>query len=549
MLAEVSGCEEALRKLHDEAFQDRLRRLRDSELVDYPGVAAAKEEMLALLWHHFEQHELQGSEPRAQAFMRFMAEREATLGRHALFEALQAHLQAADPAAWGWPAWPERFRDPDGDAVSEFRRTHAPAIRYRFWLQWLADTQLESVQRQARSRGMGLGLYGDLAVGASPGGAETWAQPSLYALGMEVGAPPDPLNTQGQHWGLPPVNPVRLREARYAPFIEVLRANMRHSGALRLDHVMALMRLFWIGGSGGTYVSYPLQDLLGILALESHRHRCLVIGEDLGNVAPAMRDAMRERGLLSYRPLLFERASDGGFRPPAEWPRQALAVASTHDLPTLRGFWLGEDVELLAQLGLYADEAMREQAVLDRAQDRARLLLALEREQLLPPGATVQPTSVPDATPGLRRRRPCLAGAHAVLAGRRPAGGRDRPAPAGQRARHHARTAAPTGAARSPLRSRTWPATSASPPWPPSCAPSAAGLRPNRRRPNCRPWRPRAFPWPPTACNSMKAAASRTWPRPCPTCMHWASATCTARPSCGRGRAAPTATTSSITAR
>ncbi|WP_332815529.1 malto-oligosyltrehalose synthase [Ramlibacter sp.] len=409
-LAEVSGCDEALRKLHDEAFQDRLRRLRETELVDYTGVAAAKEEMLALLWRHFEQHESKGSTPRGQAFARFMHEREATLGPHALFEALQAHLQAADAGAWGWPAWPEHYRDPHGEAVREFRRSHAAAIRYRFWLQWLADAQLESVQRHARSRGMGLGLYCDLAVGANPGGAETWARPSLYALGMEVGAPPDPLNTQGQNWGLPPVNPVQLRAARYQPFIEILRANMRHGGALRLDHVMALMRLFWIGAEGGTYVSYPLQDLLGILVLESHRQQCLVIGEDLGNVAPAMRDAMRERGLLSYRPLLFERTPDGAFRPPADWPPQALAVASTHDLPTLRGFWLGDDLEVLARLGLFPDAARREQAVLDRARDRARLLLALEHERLLPAEATAQPTSLPDATADF------VAAVHAFLA-------------------------------------------------------------------------------------------------------------------------------------
>ncbi|WBY02154.1 malto-oligosyltrehalose synthase [Ramlibacter tataouinensis] len=409
-LAEVAGCDEAQRKLHDEDFQDRLRRLRETDQVDYAGVAAAKEEMLALLWRHFETQELQAASPRSQAFVRFMQEREATLGPHALFEALQAHLQASDPGAWGWPDWPPGWQDPEGEAVQAFRRTHASAIRYRLWLQWLAETQLESVQRHARSRGMGLGLYRDLAVGVNPGGAETWVRPSLHALGMAVGAPPDPLNIQGQNWGLPPVNPVLLRAARYQPFIDTLRANMRHAGALRLDHVMALMRLFWIGAEGGTYVRYPLRELLGILVLESHRQQCLVIGEDLGNVAPDMREAMRERGLLSYRPLLFERTPAGGFRPPAEWPPQALAVASTHDLPTLRGFWLGDDLELQAQLGLFPDDARRELAVLDRAQDRARLLLALERERLLPPGASAQPASVPDATPEF------VAAVHAFLA-------------------------------------------------------------------------------------------------------------------------------------
>ncbi len=398
-LAELSGSEEARRKLHSEEFQDRLRRLREAELVDYAGVAAAKEEMLLLLWRHFEQHELHPNTSRGAHFARFMAERAGTLGMHALFEALQAHLHKNDANVWGWPAWPEAYRDPQGEAVQAFRREQASAVQFRFWLQWLSEVQLESVQRYARSRGMGLGMYCDLAFGVNGGGAETWVQPSLYALGMHVGAPPDPLNTQGQNWGLPPLNPVQLQAARYQPFIETLRANMRHCGALRMDHVMALMRLFWIGEHGGTYITYPLQDLLGLLALESHRHQCLVIGEDLGNVAPAMREAMRERTLLSYRPLLFERGDDGSFRPPQDWQPQALAVVSTHDLPTLRGFWLGEDLEQLARLGLFPDEGARERAVIDRAQDRARLLLALQHQGLLPPDASAQPTSVPDATP------------------------------------------------------------------------------------------------------------------------------------------------------
>ena len=396
---DASGCDEALAHADSAAFQQRLTRLREAEMVDYPGVAAAKEEVLGLLWRHFESEDLGRNTSRGTHFAAFMAQRRDTLGRHALFEALQAHLFAADPNVWGWPAWPEAYRDPEGESVRAFERDHASAVQFRFWLQWLAELQLESVQRFARTRGMGLGLYCDLAVGANEGGAETWIQPQLYALGMHVGAPPDPLSAQGQDWGLPPLNPVRLEAARFAPFIETLRANMRHCGALRLDHVMSLMRLFWTSEQGGTYVRYPLDAMLGILALESHRHQCMVIGEDLGNVAPRMREAMAERSLLSYRPLLFERTQDGAFRPPAQWQPQALAVVSTHDLPTLRGFWRGEDIELVTRLGLYRDEAAREQQVLDRAQDRARLLLALQHESLLPEGATVQPTSVPDATP------------------------------------------------------------------------------------------------------------------------------------------------------
>ncbi|MGV3572954.1 MAG: malto-oligosyltrehalose synthase [Ramlibacter sp.] len=400
-LVDLSGCDEAQERVQSDAFQERLRTLRDEEMVDYAGVAAAKDEVLRILWRHFEQNELHADRSRGAHFLRYMQEREPTLGPHALYEALQEHLFAADPNTWGWPAWPEAYRDPQGAAVQAFARDHAQAVRFRFWLQWLCELQLESCQRYARTRGMGIGLYCDLAVGLNGGGAETWQESDLFALGMHAGAPPDPLAPGGQDWGLPPWSPQRLRAARYRPFIETLRANMRHCGALRLDHVMALMRLFWTGPDGGTYVDYPLDDLLGVLALESQRHQCMVIGEDLGNVAPRMREAMRERDLLSYKPLLFEREDDGHFRRPGQWQHKALAVVSTHDLPTLRGFWLGEDIELSTRLGLYPDQAAREQQVLGRAQDRARLLLALDREQLLPEGATVQPTSLPDATQAL----------------------------------------------------------------------------------------------------------------------------------------------------
>jgi (1->4)-alpha-D-glucan 1-alpha-D-glucosylmutase len=400
-LVELSGCDEAVQKVQSEPFQERLHALREAEMVDYPGVAAAKEEVLRILWRHFERNELDKDRSRGAHFLAYMRERERTVGRHALFEALQEHLSAADPGVWGWPAWPEEYRDPEGPAVKAFRQQHASDVRFRFWLQWLSEVQLESCQRYARTRGMGIGLYCDLAVGVNGGGAETWVEHEMFALGMHAGAPPDPLAPAGQDWGLPPWSPQRLKQARLQPFIETLRANMRHSGALRLDHVMALMRLFWTGPDGGTYVEYPLEDLLGVLALESRRHQCMVIGEDLGNVAPRMREAMREGNLLSYRPLLFEREDDGNFRRPAHWQPKALAVVSTHDLPTLRGFWLGEDIELATKLGLYPDEAAREAQVLQRAQDRARLLLALEREDLLPEGATVQPTSLPDTTPAL----------------------------------------------------------------------------------------------------------------------------------------------------
>ncbi len=388
----------AAQSLHaDGVFQQRLQALRAAETVQYAEVAAAKEEMLALLWDEFRQGDWESLSPRGIAFQSFVKEHAATLAPHALFEAIQRHLVRTSPRTWGWPAWPEELQDPQGPAAQAFAKDHAEAVAYHMWLQWTAHLQLGQAGERARAL-MPLGLYCDLAVGASDGGSETWTLQKLYARGMNVGAPPDPLNTQGQDWGLPPLNPVALAAARFMPVRRLLHAVMHPAGALRMDHVMALMRLFWTHGGAGTYVAYPLQALLAVLAVESHRHQCLVIGEDLGNVAPQMREAMAQRTVLSYRPLIFERMDGGAFRPPAQWPAQALAVVSTHDLPTLRGYWSGEDIEVQKRLGWLPDSEAHARSLIERAQDRVRLLMALQEEGLLPPGATVDAQSVPEAT-------------------------------------------------------------------------------------------------------------------------------------------------------
>ncbi|RYY99782.1 MAG: 4-alpha-glucanotransferase, partial [Comamonadaceae bacterium] len=188
-LVDLSGCEEAVDKVQSDGFQDRLRMLRDAEMVDYAGVAAAKEEVLRILWRHFDRNELHSDHSRGNHFLRYMEERQQALGPHALFEALQAHLHAADPNVWGWPAWPEALRDPQGAAVQAFAQEHANDVQFRFWLQWLCELQIESCQRYATTRGMGIGLYCDLAVGLNGGGSETWTESELFALGMHAGAP------------------------------------------------------------------------------------------------------------------------------------------------------------------------------------------------------------------------------------------------------------------------------------------------------------------------------------------------------------------------
>lgn len=401
-LPEFHECAAAQALVAEPLFQARLRSLRAEELVNYPAVAAAKREVLDLLYRHFREAHLVESTVHAQEFLRFRENAGATLERLTRFEILQAYFRSADPLVWGWPVWPQEYRDPDSSAVAEFAAEHGAAVDFHAWLQWVADQQLGAVGRRSWRCGLGIGLYADFAVGVNPGGADVWAWQGVFANAAYAGAPPEAINLNGQDWGLPPFIPRRLREVAYAPLIEALRENMRHAGALRIDHVMSLTRVFWVPAgrlpTEGAYVSYPLDDLLGIVALESRRNQCLVIGEDLGTVPEGFRSRLASADLLSYRPFVEERGADGAFLPPGEFPDQALVAVSTHDMPTLAGFWKGADLDVRTALQLFPTEQLRETLVVARAQDRARLLMALEREKLLPNGAGIHPVAVPELT-------------------------------------------------------------------------------------------------------------------------------------------------------
>jgi len=400
-------CEAAVALVGSPEFQADLERLRNAELVDYAGVAAAKFAVMERCYTHFCDRHLALNTPRAQAFRAFQAAGGPALALHALFEALQERFHRQDPSIWGWPAWAQAYRDPASAAVAQFAIAQAARVEFYQYLQWQADQQLERTGLDCQRLGLSVGLYKDLAVSVDRGGAEAWANQNLYAVTASVGAPPDDFNLQGQNWGLLPLVPERLRATGYAAFIATLRANMRHAGALRIDHVMGLARLFWVPPGGkpadGAYVHYPFQDLLGIVALESRRNRCLVIGEDLGTVPDEVREALSREGILSYRVLYFERQHSGDFKSPREYPVDALVTVSTHDLPTLAGFWEGRDLSLRHALGpSTSDEASAAQRA-ERERDRGRLLLALEREKLLPEGASANPASLQWITPALIR--------------------------------------------------------------------------------------------------------------------------------------------------
>ncbi|MDH3633576.1 MAG: 4-alpha-glucanotransferase [Gammaproteobacteria bacterium] len=376
-------------------FQAILQELRELELIDYGKVWAAKLNVLESLYHAFKQQGRDSDSERFKAFGQFQQDGGTELYKFALFEALQAFFLQQNADIDRWQKWPEAFRDPGSETVAVWAAERGDKIEFHQYLQWNAELQLAAVHEKCKALGMCIGIYRDLAVGIEKSSAQSWAHQPSYAPGMGVGAPPDDFNLKGQNWDLPPPQPKALGDQAYRSFIHTLRANMRHAGALRIDHIMGLMRLFWVppecSPHEGTYVSYPFSDLLGILALESLRNHCLIIGEDLGTVPDDVRHALEINKIFSYRVLYFEKDwQRGTIRPPADYPRDALCTSGSHDLPTLRGFWQGSDLDLRDQLDLYPSGDFRNQQRQIRQQDRDQILAALRRESLVADEATSQ---------------------------------------------------------------------------------------------------------------------------------------------------------------
>jgi 4-alpha-glucanotransferase len=393
---EFEQCPAVRARMADPEFAHRLQGLRTQQLVDYCGVADLKFEILALLYQDFRDKHLAVRSERGRDFLDFVARRGPPLQLHARFDALDRYFRAIQGSACGWMSWPQEYRDVNGSAAARFALEHREEVEFYAYLQWLAHEQLVRAQALTRELGMPIGLYGDYAVGANPSGSETWVDPVSYCLGAEIGAPPDPLALKGQGWGIPPPDPAALQAQRLQGFAQLIRDNMRYYGALRLDHVMSLCRLWWVpagcAATAGAYVHYPLQQLLTVLSLESARSSCLVVGEDLGVVPDAMRKAMPEFGLYHYKVLLFEKIS-GRFRRPDEFVRHALAAATTHDLPTLRSYWEARDIELRRRLNLFPSAEIENDVVRERDHDREMLLIALREQGLNPahPAAPLEP--------------------------------------------------------------------------------------------------------------------------------------------------------------
>ena len=330
-------------------LQEEWARLEQLQLIDWPAVAKARQCLLRELYRDFRE----SGDTLLGNFTAFCDTGGDALLQHCRFEALHGHMLGSGQSG-DWRNWPEHFRDPHHAAVQRFASEHADDVGFHAFAQWLVARGLESAQTVASGAGMGIGLIADLAVGADCAGSQAWSRQGELLPAVTVGAPPDILNRAGQNWGVSAFSPDGLRRHGFRAFIEMLQANLAHAGGIRIDHVMGLQRLWVIPQGGepqdGAYLRYPLTDLLRLLALESHRHRALVIGEDLGTVPEGLREELAQRNILGMRVLVFEQ-HDGRFIAPRHWPRNALATTSTHDLPSIKGWLAGHDIDWRLRAG------------------------------------------------------------------------------------------------------------------------------------------------------------------------------------------------------
>jgi 4-alpha-glucanotransferase len=371
-----------------------LVKLRASEFVQYEQVAAAKRRALDAIFE---------TNPPGRDCEKWIEAEGDLLRLFATYSALDEVLHAANPDLWVWPDWPTEYRDPESPAVKRFAEEYKRQILFHGWVQWLIDCQLRKVQEHAHKAGMRIGLYHDLALATDRCGSDLWAHRRSYVAGCRVGSPPDDFSPTGQDWSFPPPNAAEHRLDGYRLFRESIRKSMRHGGALRIDHVMRLFRLYWVpegyDAAHGAYVRERGDDLVRILALESIMNKSVIVGEDLGTVEPQVRETLARFGILSYRLLYFERQGER-FKAPGEYPAQSLVSTTTHDLATIAGFWTATDIEARLKAGTI-DRSGYDAQKADRIRDKQHLLDALFAAGLMPDNHTRSADSIPELTPEL----------------------------------------------------------------------------------------------------------------------------------------------------
>ena len=364
-----TDCAAVQKYVSSAAFKKKLAAARKSKTVDYATVQELKQKALHLLFDDFLKNHMALKTKTYLEFKDFSLDQGDDLYFLAIYQAL-SDFYTKKGVKGGFLSWDEKYHNPHNEAVTEFAEKHTEEVMFYMYVQWLAAKQFKDAAQNKEDAGLNIGLYQDLAVGVATESAETWAHADVFLKRLSVGSPPDMFNAFGQKWGVAAMNPQKMREESYAFYRKILSMNMKTAGALRIDHVMGLARLYLIpDGLPGAYLKYPFEELTGIVALESWRHKCMVIGEDLGVVPSFFRESMAAAGMLSFKIFRYQRGENGAFMAPESYPEIALTAAGTHDMPTLCGFWTGEDIDTGVRLGLISDEQAAKQARLAERRD------------------------------------------------------------------------------------------------------------------------------------------------------------------------------------
>ncbi|MBS1113322.1 MAG: malQ [Nitrospirae bacterium] len=401
-IPEIIASDEIREFIKREAFRKKIRKLRKTDRIDYEKAGQLKELILRRAFESFyEIHYKKKNSKRYREFKHYLSVEGKCVESFATFLAIQ-DLFKKKKNVYSWQQWPEAYHDPKGDAVKAFRKEHEKEVLYYIYIQWLINDQLLKISAHCKEAGMKIGLYHDLAVGAIAAGSDAWNYQEIIG-DAHVGAPPDDFNPQGQNWGFPPMIPDDLKETGYELFIETMRKNMKYGGALRIDHALGLYRLFWIptgmSPEHGAYLLQPAGDLLRIIALESERNRTIVIAEDLGTIDDTFREMLQTFQMLSYRLFYFERNyPDPSFKSHEQYPSMALCAITTHDLPTIHGYWAGRDIEVKKHLGIYGDEEAWKNDVVCRERDKRLIISALKAHRIIPDDFPEDPLEIPHMT-------------------------------------------------------------------------------------------------------------------------------------------------------
>jgi 4-alpha-glucanotransferase len=404
-IPEVAESKKIQKQIASKKYQQELLEIKETEFIDYERIAALKEKVLRQAFEIFCSDHYLRNTSRGQDFRQYILDEGTVLESFTLFMVLKEHFLKTNNV-YAWNDWPKTYHRLSGKAVQTFRKAHEKEVLYYQYLQWLIDCQLREIAEDAHQQGMKIGLYHDLAVGSVGGGSDAWNYQDVIAGDADLGAPPDDFNVNGQNWGFPPFIPEKMKESGYELFIHTIRKNMKYGGAIRIDHALGLFRLFWVPKGlhpkDGAYVSCSSEDLVRIIALESIRNKTIVIAEDLGTIGENVRETLKAYKMLSYRLLYFERNyPDPSFLTPEKYPELALCAVTTHDLPTLYGYWAGRDLQVKKQLGLFRDDDQWQQHLQERERDKKLIISAVKSRGIVPDEYPSEPSLVPEMTPEL----------------------------------------------------------------------------------------------------------------------------------------------------